>query len=75
MFFSTEAVRMRFGYREQDMTNMWTTIRTSLVQKVCDIRKSNKRNSQQQVTPEQNQNASTEQASNTTMDNVTNSPI
>ncbi|CAF3884811.1 unnamed protein product [Adineta steineri] len=43
-----EAVRKRFGYREEDMKSIWSTIRTSLVQKVSDIRKDNRRKSQRQ---------------------------
>lgn len=44
--FVVEAVRMRFGYKEADMSSVWSTIRTSLVQKVSDVRKSEKRRSQ-----------------------------
>jgi hypothetical protein len=36
---------MRFSYKEADMTSIWAAIRTSLVQKVSDVRKSNKRRS------------------------------
>ncbi|CAF3300774.1 unnamed protein product [Rotaria sp. Silwood2] len=43
--FVADAVKKRFGYNEEDMNSIWTTIRTSLVQKVNDIRKSNKRKS------------------------------
>lgn len=39
---------MRFGFKEEDMTSLWSTIRTSLVQKVTDVRKSEKRKSQSQ---------------------------
>ncbi|CAM2730535.1 unnamed protein product, partial [Rotaria socialis] len=42
------AVKKIFGCKEEDMNSIWATIRTSLVQKVNDIRKSNRRNSQQQ---------------------------
>ena len=45
----TEAVRMRFGFKEEDMNSIWGTIRTSLVQKVSDVRKSAKRSSQPQT--------------------------
>ena len=38
---------MRFAYNEADMASIWTTIRTSLVRKVSDVRKSNKRRSLQ----------------------------
>lgn len=37
---------MRFGYREEDMGNVWPVIRTSLVQKVVDIRKCEKKKSE-----------------------------
>ena len=47
-FVFVDAVRKRFGFKEEDMNSIWTTIRTSLVQKVNDIRKSNRRKSQQQ---------------------------
>ena len=47
-FVFVDAVRKRFGFKEEDMNSIWTTIRTSLVQKVNDIRKSNRCKSQQQ---------------------------
>ena len=47
-FVFVDAVRKRFGFKEEDMKSIWTTIRTSLVQKVNDIRKSNRCKSQQQ---------------------------
>ncbi|CAF4975202.1 unnamed protein product, partial [Rotaria sp. Silwood1] len=42
------AVRQRFDFKEEDMDSIWASIRTSLVQKVTDIRKSEKRKSQKQ---------------------------
>jgi hypothetical protein len=61
IFFSAEAVRMRFGYKEEDMISVWASIRTSLVQKVTDVRKSNKRKSQLEQTPQQLPNLSSQQ--------------
>ncbi|CAF4277865.1 unnamed protein product [Rotaria sp. Silwood2] len=34
-----EAVRKRFSFKEADIENIWKSIRTSLVQKVTDVRK------------------------------------
>ncbi|CAF1538688.1 unnamed protein product [Adineta ricciae] len=43
-----EAVQKKFGYKTEDMDSIWNNIRTSLVQKVSDVRKSKKRVSQKQ---------------------------
>ena len=64
LLFLVEAVRMRFAYNEADMKSVWTAIRTSLVQKVTDVRKSNKRRSlqsdpeQRSAMPSEQENAS-----------------
>lgn len=50
---------MRFAYKEADMSSIWAAIRTSLVQKVSDVRKSNKRRSLQPG-PEQRSSLSSE---------------
>lgn len=50
-----EAVRKRFSFKEEDMNSIWNTIRTSLVQKVTDIRKK-ERKSQQQQNEQDNRN-------------------
>ncbi|CAF3835709.1 unnamed protein product [Rotaria sp. Silwood1] len=42
------AVRQRFGFKEEDIGSIWASIRTNLVQKVTDIRKSEKHKSQKQ---------------------------
>ncbi|CAF5155944.1 unnamed protein product, partial [Rotaria sp. Silwood1] len=42
------AVQQQFGFKEEDMGSIWASIRTSLVQKVTDIRKSEKRKNQNQ---------------------------
>jgi hypothetical protein len=49
---------MRFGFKEEDMNSIWGTIRTSLVQKVSDVRKSAKRSGQSQ-TSEGSKNSAT----------------
>lgn len=46
MFSFLEAVRLRFSFKDEDMNNVWSSIRTSLVQKVTDIRKESKRRNQ-----------------------------
>ena len=58
-YLFAEAVRMRFGFKEEDMNSIWGTIRTSLVQKVSDVRKSEKRSTQSQTSDEM-KNASSE---------------
>lgn len=42
-----EAVRLRFDFKEVDMNTVWSSLRTSLVQKVTDLKKKTK-NFQQQ---------------------------
>ena len=49
---------MRFGYMEEDMASVWAAIRTSLVQKVTDVRKSNHRKSLTQSSDPQSSLAS-----------------
>ena len=52
---------MRFGYKEEDMESVWMAIRTSLVQKVTDVRKSNQRKSLNQSSDHQSGSTSESQ--------------
>lgn len=65
---------MRFGYKEEDMTSVWATIRTSLVQKVSDVRKSIKRKSIEQATAQQS-NSDRQNTSNIERANIDNNKV
>ncbi|UJR18734.1 hypothetical protein I4U23_005641 [Adineta vaga] len=59
-----KAVRQRFSFKEADMGNIWQSSRTSLVQKVSDVRKSNRlsgKSKAQQDLQTQQQELQTEQ--------------
>jgi hypothetical protein len=56
---------MRFGYKEEDMESVWAAIRTSLVQKVTDVRKSIQRKS---LTPSSDHRSSLTSASQENVD-------
>lgn len=55
MIFS-DAVRLRFNFGEEDMNNIWSTLRTSLVQKVTDLKKKRRSIEQQQQKQLEQQN-------------------
>lgn len=58
--FFLDAVRLRFSFKEEDMHSVWSSIRTSLVQKVTDVRKANKRKIQLEQSTQIRQNVSME---------------
>ena len=57
---------MRFGYKQEDMNSIWATIRSSLVQKVSDIKKHNRQS--QKLKPDQQTTTSPYLAENKSID-------
>jgi hypothetical protein len=63
---------MRFGYKEEDMESVWAAMRTSLVQKVTDVRKSNQRKSLTQSSDHRSSSKSASQENVPTLDKSNN---
>ncbi len=63
-----EAVRKRFGFKTTDMDNIWKNIRSSMVQKVTDVRKRQSEKTQTEQQPIRSAEEQIDIAANITVD-------